>query len=203
VSLPNLIWDTVLSPRYVVASSSTMGGSSSKSLMWMMIALFSGLGVMIAGGIVMANRLVGNFGLAAASNKGTIRTPAGSFRLEKEDETGPTLPIYPNAMLVLPDQKSAALAIQERKQGISSVTYQTHDTRATVDLWYQQNLGPEFARKDSGDKPLPEVFRNAHLADSDIAFIAERGRQVRVVALSMDATGTSVSLLRFDRSPGQ
>ena len=184
-------------------SSATGNSSSSKSLMWMMIALFVGLGAMLGGGLFLANRMVGSFGLATASSKDTIRTPNGNFRLEKQNEAGPTLPVYPNATLVLPNEKTAALAMQERKQGITAVTYQTRDTRDSVDIWYSKNLGPEFARHDAGDKPLPEIFRDTHVSDSDIAYLAERGRQVRIVALTLDATGTSISLLRFDKASGQ
>jgi hypothetical protein len=184
-------------------SSTTEGSSSSKSLMWMMIAVFVGLSGLLSGGLFLANRMVRSMGLAAATSKDTIRTPAGSFRLEKQNEVGPGLPVYPNASLVLPTEKAAALAIQERKNGISAVTYQTRDTRDSVDIWYSKHLGPEFARHDAGEKPLPEVFRDARVSDSDIAFLAERGRQVAIVALSLGARGTSISLLRFDKAPGQ
>jgi hypothetical protein len=184
-------------------SSATGGSSSSKSLMWMMIAVFVGLGGLLGGGLFLANRMVRTMGLAAATSKDTIRTPAGTFRLERQNEAGPTLPVYPNATLVLPNEKATALAIQERKNGISGVTYETRDTRNSVDTWYSKNLGPEFARHDAGEKSLPEVSRDARVSDSDIVFLAERGRQVRIVALSLDATGTSISLLRFDKAPGQ
>jgi hypothetical protein len=189
--------------RKQMAESAADGSSSSKSLLWMMIAVFIGLSGLLGGGLFLANRMVRSMGLAAATSKGTIRTPAGSFRLEKQGEVGPGLPVYPNAAMVLPTDKATSLAIEERRAGISTVTYQTRDTRGSVDLWYSQHLGPEFARHDSGEKPLPEVFRDARVSDSDIAFLAQRGRQVRIVALSLDATGTSISLLRFDKSPGQ
>jgi hypothetical protein len=187
-----------------MAESPTMGGSSSsKSLLWMMIAAFLGLGVLLGGGLFLANRMVRSMGLAAATSKDTIRTPAGSFRLVKQNEIGPGLPVYPNSSLVLPTEKAAALAIQERNSGISAVTYHTRDTRDSVDIWYSKHLGPEFARHDAAEKPLPEVFRDTRVSDSAIAFLAQRGKQIRIVALSLDATGTSVSLLRFDRAPGQ
>jgi hypothetical protein len=186
-------------------SESSMSGesSSSKSLMWMMIAVLVGLGALLGGGLFLANKMVRSIGLAAATSKDTIRTPAGSFRVEKQNEVGPGLPVYPSAALVLPTDKAAAQAMQERSEGISSVTYQTRDTRNSVDEWYAKHLGAEFSRHDSGEKPLPEVFHDAHVSDSDIAFVAERGKQVRIVALSLNATGTSISLLSFDKKLGQ
>jgi hypothetical protein len=187
-----------------MSESSVSGGSStSKSLMWMMIAVFAGLSGLLGGGLFLANRMVGSMGLVAATSKDTIRTPAGSFRVEKQNGVGPGLPVYPNSSMVLPNEKATALAIQERKSGISTVRYQTRDTRDSVDLWYSKHLGPEFARHDAGQQPLPEVFRDARVSGQDVAFLAERGNQVRIVALSLDGTGTSISLLRFDKSPGQ
>jgi hypothetical protein len=184
-------------------SSLTSGSSSSKSLMWMMIAVSIGLSGLLGGGLFLANRMVRSMGLAAATNKGTIRTPGGSFRLERQGDIGPGLPVYPNAAMVLPTDKATAIAIEERKNGISTVTYQTRDTRDSVDLWYSKHLGPEFARHDAGEKPLPEVFLDARVSNSDIAFLAQRGRQVRIVALSLNARGTSISLLSLDKAPGQ
>lgn len=187
-----------------MAESSASGdSSSSKSLLWMMIAVFVGLSGLLAGGLFLANRMVGSMGLAAATSKDTIHTPAGSFRLERQNEVGPGLPVYPNAAMVLPDQKSTAVAIEERKNGISTVTYRTRDTRDSVDLWYSKHLSGEFIRHDAGEKPLPEVLRNARVTDNDVAFVAERGKQVRVVTLSLHETGTSIALLSFDKSPGQ
>jgi hypothetical protein len=79
--------------------------------------------------------------------------------------------------------------------------YHTADLRDFVDNWYSQHLSPEFKRRDSGDKPIPDVFKDANVADSDIAFVAERGAQTRIVALSMDEGGTKISLIRVDKTP--
>ena len=184
-------------------SSLSTGSSSSKSLLWMMIAMFVGIAGLLGGGLFMADRMVQSVGLSAATNKDTIRTPAGSFRLEKQNEAGPNLPIYPNAILVLPDEKAAVIALHQRQMGMSTVTYETHDTRESVDIWYTKNLSPEFAHHDAGEKPLPEELKEERITENDTAFLAERGRQVRIVSLSLLPTGTSISLIRFDKSPGQ
>jgi hypothetical protein len=68
--------------------------------------------------------------------------------------------------------------------------------REFVVNWYMEHLSPEFTRQDSGPKKLPEVFRNSHISDDDIAFLAERGDQVRAISLSSDDTGTKITLLR-------
>lgn len=179
------------------------GESSSKSLMWMMIAVVFGLGGLLAGGLFLANKMVSTAGLTVSTSRDTVHTPAGSFRLERLGEAGPTMPVYPDAALVLPGGKAAGRALQERQEGITSVTYQSHDPRDMVDSWYAKHLTAEFSRHDAGEKPLPEVFHDARVADTDIAFVAERGKQLRIIALSLDASGTSISLVSFDKKSGQ
>jgi hypothetical protein len=185
-----------------MANGSTSGNSSSsKSLMWMMIGLFTALGVLLGGGLFVANRVIRSMGLSAASSRETIRTPGGSFRLEKENEIGPGLPAYPRSSLVVPDDNAAAAAIKQAQNGIDIATYHTTDTRDFVDSWYSKHLSPEFTRHDAGERPVPAIFNDARVSDSDIAFVAERDQMVRIVALSLDSGGTKISFIRFTKSP--
>jgi hypothetical protein len=184
-----------------MAEGSVSGNSSSsKSLMWMMICFFAGLGILLAGGLFVASRVVRSMGLAAATAKETLRTPGGSFRLEKETEVGPGLPVYPRSSLVVPGEEAAAEAIKQAQNGIQTSTYHTTDVRDFVDEWYSKHLSPEFARRDAGDKPVPAIFSDARVTDNDIAFVAERDQMVRIVALSVDSGGTKISLIRFSKS---
>jgi hypothetical protein len=120
--------------------------------------------------------------------------------LEKETEVGPGLPVYPRSSLVVPDDDAAAAAIKQAQNGIQTSTYHTTDTRDFVDEWYSKHLSPEFTRRDAGDKPVPAIFSDARVSDSDIAFVAEREQMVRIVALSLDSGGTKISLIRFSKS---
>jgi hypothetical protein len=43
---------------------------------------------------------------------------------------------------------------------------------------------------------LPEAFRESHISEDDIAFVGERGDQIRVVVLGSDSMGTKIALLR-------
>jgi hypothetical protein len=173
--------------------------SSSKSLLWMMISFFAGVSVLLGGGIFLASRISKVAGISASMSKDTRRSPGGSFRLEKESAVGPGLPLYPHASLIVPDENGAGAAIQDAKKGVEEVNYHSNDTRDTVDGWYAKHLGAEFQRHDAGEKPLPEVFQNVRVSDSDIAFVAERGQQVRIVTLSLDAAGTKIALIRLDK----
>lgn len=174
--------------------------SSSKSLMWMMIGLFTGLALLLGSALFLASRAVRSMGLSAASAKDTMRTPGGSFRLEKETEVGPGLPLYPRSALVVPDDDTAATSIKEAQNGIETSIYHTTDTRDFVDSWYTKHLSPEFTRRDAGEKPVPPILSGTRVSDNDIAFVAEREQMVRIVALSLDSGGTKISFIRFSRT---
>lgn len=187
-----------------MAEGSVSGNSStSKSLMWMMIGLFTGLAILLAGGLFLASRVVRSMGLSASSARDTVRTPGGSFRMEKETDIGPGLPLYPRSSLVVPDDDAAAAAIKQAQNGIQTSTYHTTDARNFVDEWYSKHLSPEFTRRDAGDRPVPAIFTDSRVSDNDIAFVAEREQMIRIVALSLDSGGTKISLIRFSKAAAQ
>src|SRR5579863_10199678 len=184
-----------------MAEGSVSGNSSSsKSLMWMMIGLFTGLAVLLAGGLFLASRVVRSMGLSAASAKNTVRTPGGTFRLEKETEVGPGLPVYPRASLVVPDDDAAAAAIKQAQTGIETSIYHTTDLREFVDSWYTGHLSPEFTRHNAGDEAVPAMASDVRVSPEDILFVAERDQMVRIVSLTQDSGGTKISLTRFNKS---
>jgi hypothetical protein len=179
-------------------SSSSGNSSSSRTLMWMTVALFTGFGVMMGGGLFLASRLVRAMGMAAATKtKDTVHTPIGNFRLEKEDQVGPGLPVYPRSSLELPGDDATGAALREAQNGVVTATYHTVDARDFVDRWYGEHLSPEFTRHEPDEKPQPELFRDVRVSENDIAFLAERGGQVRIVSLSVDTTGTTISLIQM------
>jgi hypothetical protein len=174
--------------------------SSSKSLMWMMAAFFAGLAVLLAAGLVVASRAVRSMGLSAASARDSIKTPGGTFRLEQEAQVGPGLPVYPRSSLIVPDESTAAAAIKQAQKGIELSTYQSSDTRDYVDGWYSKHLSPEFTRHDPGEKLDGSLYADAHVSDADVVFLAQREDKVRVVALSVDPSGTKIALIRFNKA---
>jgi hypothetical protein len=175
---------------------------SSQSLLFMMIAMTIGFCVLLGGGLLMASRVINSLGIRAGSDKTTVRTPLGDYRFEKAKEIGPGLPVYPAATLVLPGAAEARLAVNEdqnqsqaQNQVVTS-TYHTNSSREFVATWYAAHLSPEFARQDPGLKKLPEALHDSHISNDDIAFIGERGEQIRAVSLTADDTGTMITLLR-------
>jgi hypothetical protein len=171
------------------------GAPASKSLLFMMIAISTGFCVLLGAGLVTASRLIRSLELRQGSDQSTVRTPLGEFRMDKASETGPGLPVYPQASLVLPGASSRPLAPNDHPQVVSSM-YHTNTPRDFVATWYREHLSPEFARQDPGPKSLPASFAGSPIADDDIVFLGERGDQVRVVSLSGDNTGTKITLLR-------
>lgn len=177
-------------------SSDSGGAPSSKSLLFMMIAMTCGFCILLGGGLVIASRVIEAMQLRSGSDKSTVRTPIGDFRTQKAQQIGPGLPVYPQSDLVLPGAESSHAAQNDDTSQVVSSTYHTNASREFVVTWYMEHLSPEFTRQDSGPKKLPEVFRNAHVSEDDIVFEGERGDQVRVVSLSSDDTGTKITLLR-------
>ncbi|HXY24070.1 MAG TPA: hypothetical protein VEI73_05435 [Candidatus Acidoferrum sp.] len=184
------------------SASGSGGAPSSKSLLFMMVAMTCGVCALLAGGLLMASRVINALGLRSSSDKTTVRTPIGDYRLEKAQQVGPGLPVYPAASLVLPGPEAARLAEVgiDQPQVVSS-TYHTNASREFVLNWYLEHLSAEFARQDAGPKKLPEEFRNSHFADEDITFVGERGDQIRVVDLATDDGGTKIILLRSAKPP--
>jgi len=187
-----------------MASSPTTGSSSSsKTLLWMMVAMIVCVGILVGGGFSLASRMVQALGIQASTSRDTLHTANGTFRLEQEKQVGPGLPVYPRGSLLIPGSDATGQAIKNLKNGVNVVTYHATDSRDYVDNWYSQHLSSEYKRRDAAENPTPEVFSKAGVPDSDIAFIAERGDQTRIVALSLDATGTTISLIRMDKPAAQ
>jgi hypothetical protein len=179
-----------------MSETSAGNSSSSKSLMFMTLALFGGFGVMLGGGLFIAKRLAETMGLAAATGtKDTVRTPIGAFRMEKEDQVGPGLPVYPRAALEVPGDVATGKALSDSRNGVIAVIYHTGDTREFVERWYMKHLSPEFSRHEGSEKIFPEAFRNVSIDTGDIAFLAERNNNARAVTLSQESTGTRISLI--------
>lgn len=170
----------------------------------MMVAMTCGFCILLGGALLMTSRVINALGLRAGSDKATVRTPLGEFRVEKAGEVGPGLPVYPAATLVLPGAAAAHSASNDERPQVLSSVYHTNASREYVASWYLEHLSPEFARQDSGPKRLPEALSDSHISNDDIAFVGERGDQVRVVALTIDGVGTKITLLRsYTKPPAQ
>lgn len=181
-----------------------MSGSAftSKSLFWMTTGLFLGLGVLLAIGIYTAYRVYPVLQNSPSGDDLIVSMPSGDYRVEKPEQIGPSLPVYPLASLVLPGKNAYSAHPSGKSSAPAATNYFTSDSRATVDTWYREHLSPEFMRYDAGDNPLPAILHDAQVTPVDIAFLGERGDQVRIVVLALEPNGTRISFLRStDKTP--
>src|ERR1700731_4189919 len=167
----------------------------------MMIGMTGGFCILLGGALLMTSRVINALGLRAGSDKTTVRTPLGEFRVEKAREVGPGLPVYPAATLVLPGTAAAHLQLDDDRPQVLASTYHSNASREYVASWFLEDVSPEFARQESGPKKLPEALRDSRISDDDIAFVGERGDQVRAVSLAAENTGTKITLLRSFTNP--
>ncbi|HUL14765.1 MAG TPA: hypothetical protein VLV88_02120 [Terriglobales bacterium] len=180
-------------------SVSGSGSSSSKSLMWMTAALFAGMAVLLTGGLFLAGRVVRSYGIRASLGSNTVQTKQGTYRLEREREVGPAVPMYPHASLVVPGDDEAAQAAKDAQNGIARVIYESDDSTEFIDKWYQDHLPQGFERHDA-ETPRSEILTAAGVRDNDIAFDATKNGHTRVVVISELMGGTTkISIVRIER----
>jgi hypothetical protein len=177
-------------------AESPTGATYSKSLFWMMTALFLGLGALLGGAFYTASRILSVIQVPAGGDSPAVHTAGGDFRVQRPNVVGPGLPIYPGAQLVLPSENTGSNGYEPR---LETATYHTNDLRALVDSWYLEHLSADFVRHDAGIEPVPEPLRAAHISRGDVAFLGERGNQIRMVVLVEDSSGTRITLERTSR----
>jgi hypothetical protein len=180
-----------------MAQNSSAGNSSSNSLFWMMLAAGSVFFVLLGGGIFVSSRVLSSMGTPAGAGTLTAHTPTGDFRVEKLNDIGPGLPLYPRAVLLLPGTNAGEPLLKGPHAQVQTTTYYSEDTRDLVDSWYIQHLGAEFVRHRVGDPQAPDELNELPVPADSIAFAGRRGEQVRIVSLTSNSTGTRIVLLRF------
>jgi hypothetical protein len=180
-----------------MAQSSAAGSSSSTSLFWMMLAAGSVFVTLLGGGIFVSSRVLSSMGARAGADTLTAHTPTGDFRVEKLNDIGPGLPLYPRAALLVPGTNAGEPLPKGPHAQVQTTTYYTEDTRDLVDSWYLQHLGPEFVRHKAGDPQPPAELSEVPVPADSIAFAGKRGEQVRIVSLTSNSSGTRIMLLRF------
>jgi hypothetical protein len=173
------------------------GASHSKSLLWIRLGLCCGLALLLGGGMFMSSRLGHALQFRAISNEATVRTAAGDWHIERPNEVGPGLPVYPDAWLVLPGLGDPPAAAKNNHAEVETAVYYSSDPSEFVDNWYLKHLGPEFVRGSSSSGAIPDdVLSDASISNSDVAFVGERGDQIRIVAIAAKSTGTKITLAR-------
>ena len=186
-----------------MAQSSTEGSSSSNSLFWMMLALVCALGILFGAGILVSSRVLSSMAPPVGADKLTVRTPIADLRVEKPNEIGPGLPLYPHAALLLSGGNTAE-GLPRPKHAQSQMTvYYTEDVSLLVDSWYLQHLGSEFVRHTVGEPQSPAEMDEVPAPIDSIVFLGKRSAQIRMVTLTSNSTGTRITLVRFTKPPAE
>ncbi len=187
-----------------MADNSASGDAAfSKSFLWMFIALFGGLAVLLGGALFMATRVVHTLELSSATDPKTVRTPIGDFRFEKAGQVGLGLPVYPRAALILPGADSLPTPTPKSPRQVLTTIYHSNDPRDFVASWYARHLDTEFTRHTSADNPFAAVLQNARVPVPEVLFVGERGDQIRIVSLNEDSSGTRITFLHFNKGEAQ
>ena len=179
-------------------NSASNDSSSPRASLWGITALMGCLLCLLIAGLFSAARLVRSLQFSSATDKHTIRTPIGDFRMQKPGQVGPGLPLYPGSALLLPNGKALAHvspADHELEQTLTA-TYHSNDPQSSVVNWYAEHLDSEFVRSPAELAAFTDVFRLLQIEPGAITFLGKRGDQQRLVALQSDPSGTTIFLVR-------
>jgi hypothetical protein len=133
----------------------------------------------------------------AGADNLTAHTPKADLRLEKPNEIGPGLPLYPHSALILSETNAGEALPHAKHAQTQMTTYYTGDVPPLVDSWYLQHLSGEFIRYTVGRPTAPPELDEISPPVDSIAFLGKRGDQVRMVTLASNDAGTRITLVRF------
>ena len=134
-----------------MAQGSTQGSSSS-SLSWTMVAAVCAMAVLFGAGVLASSRVLSSMVRPSGSDNLTVHTRAADLRLEKPNEIGPGLPLYPHAALLLSETNTGEPLPHAKHAQSQMTTYYTGDVPPLVDSWYLQHLSGEFVRQANENK---------------------------------------------------
>ncbi len=163
---------------------------------------FAGAAVIlfIVGGLLIAGLIVRNVRVGHKEQRVEVRTPVGDFSVASTPAKDVGLPVYPGAMPV-ESGKNVELGLpDEQGIGIAAAKYRSSDPVDKVDAWYRAHLGPGF-RRETGDKN--GNIRVHGIMTEGVAYVAEKGDDVRVVAISNKSGEVELALLRIGKRVAQ
>jgi hypothetical protein len=171
------------------------------AILWILAIVAGGFVILVIGSLIIAGMFVRHVRVDNSGKQVEIETPAGSLRVNGDQAHATGLPVYPGAQ-PLKSEGGANVEFSAQSgagMGLANEKYSTSDDLDEVSDWYKQRLGPGYKREDrSTAKRSDQVSSNA-----DVAYVYEKGDNVRVVALTKKSDGIEIELVRIGKKEVQ
>jgi hypothetical protein len=170
------------------------------AVFWILAIVGGGFLVLIVGGLLLASLFIRRVHVSDTGKQVEIETPAGALRVNNDRLHSTGLPVYPDAKRI----ESEGSGVELSAPGGAGLAIATEKYTASVDLervsqWYQQHLGPGYEREEHGS-----MTHRQHVDSSAyVAYVYEKGDNVRVVALTRKSEGIEIELLRIGKKEVQ
>jgi hypothetical protein len=166
------------------------------AIVWILAIVGGGFVVLVLGSLLLASLFIRRVHVSGTGKQVEIETPAGALRLNGDQLHATGLPVYPGAKRI-ESEGSGGVELSApggAGLGIASEKYMTPAELDEVTSWYAQKLGPGYQREDKGSGSR---HRDHVSSSSDVAYVYEKGNNVRVVALTRKSDGVEIELVRI------
>ena len=173
---------------------------SNNAVLWILAIVGGGFVILVIGGLLIAGMFIKHVHVNGSGQRVEIETPAGSLSVNGDQLHATSLPVYPGAKQVKSQGANLEFSGDSGAgMGISTEKYNTPDDLDVVSAWYQQRLGAGYRREEKGSGN----HRDHVSSDADVAYVYEKGDNVRVVALTRKSDGVEIALVRIGKKEVQ
>jgi len=170
------------------------------AVVWILAIVGGGLVVLVLGGVLLASLFIRRVHVSETGKQVEIETPAGALRVEGDQPHSTGLPVYPGSKPLESQGSGVELSAPSGAAlGIATEKYKTPASLDEVTAWYAQKLGPGYEREDHGSGSHREHVSS----DADVAYVYEKGDNVRVVGLTKKSDGVEIELVRIGKKEVQ
>jgi hypothetical protein len=166
------------------------------AVLWILAIVGGGFVVLVLGGLLLASLFIRRVHVSDSGKQVEIETPAGALRVNNDRLHSTGLPVYPDAKRIESEGSGVELSAPGGAGlAIATEKYTVSDDLAQVSQWYQQHLGPGYEREEHGSG----AHRKHVNSSADVAYVYEKGDNVRVVALTKKSDGVEIELVRIGK----
>jgi hypothetical protein len=158
------------------------------AVLWILAIVGGGFVVLVLGGLLLASLFIRHVHVSDTGKQ------AGALRVNNDRLHSTGLPVYPDAKRIESEGSGVELSAPGGAGlAIATEKYMASDDLDQVSKWYQQHLGPGYEREEHGSG----AHRDHVSSSADVAFVYEKGDNVRVVALTKKSDGVEIELVRI------